>query len=99
MGKEPLNLQLDLQGIQIWMTERGLNTLHSISTWDQQTWHEWQVTTIPLNLKGQWEKLKHHLKGVEPISIEEEDDFFWDPSGEGYIVKTRYKALQDHQNN
>lgn len=52
MGKEPLNLQRDLPGIQKWMAVRGLNTLHSISAWDQQIWHEWQIPTTPINLKG-----------------------------------------------
>jgi len=76
------------------MAERRLNTLHSISTWDQHNWHEWQIPTIPINLKVQWEKLNHHLKGAAPISIEEEDDYVWDPNGV-YTVKNGYKALQE----
>lgn len=87
MGKEPLNLQQDLLVIQKWMAERGFNTLHSVSAWDQQPWHEWKIPTIPLNLKGHWEKLKHDLKGAVPINIEEEDNYVWDPNGGRYTAK------------
>jgi len=35
MGKDPLNLQPGLEDIQIWMNERDLKTLHSISRWEK----------------------------------------------------------------
>lgn len=98
MGREPLKLQRDLLRLQSWMAERGLNSLHSISAWDQNIWLEWKIPLIPSNLKGQWEKLKLQLAGAAPIKNEEEDDFVWDSSGGDYIVKTGYKILQDQQN-
>lgn len=98
MEREPLKLQHDLIGLETWMVERGLDFSYSISAWDQNNWLEWKIPLIPKHLKGQWEKLKLHLTGATPISSEEEDEFMWDPSGGDYIVKTRYKVLQDQQN-
>lgn len=95
MGKETLNLLPGHEDIQKWMNDRGLKTLYSISKWEDWNWQEWHTIGIPPNLKGQWDSLRQHLKGVAPTSIEEEDTFAWDPSGGYYTVNTGYIALQE----
>lgn len=98
MGKEPLNLLMGHEDIQNWMKSRGFTTLYSISSWENRNWQEWYIPSIPQNLKGQWDSLPHHLKGVAPTSMEEEDTFVWDPSGGSYTVKIGYTTLQEEQN-
>lgn len=98
MGKEPLNLLTSHEDIKNWMQDRGITTLHSISRWENRTWQDWYIPSIPPNLKSQWDNLVHHLKGSSPTSMEEEDTIVWDPCGGSYIVKTRYTALQAQQN-
>ena len=93
MGKEPLKTHSEIEGIQKWMRGKGLNTLHSISLWNQRDWQEWKALTISANPKVQWSKLRQLLKGAAPINYEEEDDFLWDSSGGKYTIKTRYKIL------
>lgn len=80
------------------MRGKGVNTLHSISLWNQREWQDWQILTIPTNLEVQWNKLRQLLKGAAPINYDEEDDFLWDPSGGKYTVKTGYKILQEQPN-
>ena len=40
MGKEPLKTHPEIEGIQEWMRGKGLNTLHSISLWNQKEWQD-----------------------------------------------------------
>lgn len=81
MGKESLKTHPKIEGIQKWMIGKGLNTLHSISLWNQREWQDWKILTISPNLEVQWIKLRQLLKGAAPINYDEEDDFLWDPSG------------------
>jgi len=98
MERNPLNLQQNLRGLHFSMEERRINTLYSISQWDQDNWLGWKIPTIPKRLKSQWEKLKSHLSGAAPINREDQDDFVWDPNGGEYMVKSMYNLLQEHQN-
>lgn len=97
MGKNPLNMKQNLKGLQCWMEEKRINTLYSISEWDQENWLRWKTPTIPTRLKSQWEKLKTHFSGAAPINREEQDDFIWEPNGGEYTVKSGYNLLQEHQ--
>lgn len=65
----------EIEGVQKWMIRKGLNTLHSISLWNQRDWQDWKISTIPANLEVQWRKLRQLIKGATPMSYDEEDDF------------------------
>ncbi len=73
MGKEPLNTHPEIEGIQGWMKGKGINTLFSISLWNQKDWQDWKLSTLPANLEGQWRKIRQLLKGAAPINYDEED--------------------------
>ena len=93
MGKGPLKTRLEIEGIQEWMKGKGINTLFSISLWNQKDWQVWNLSTIPANLEGQWRKIRQFLEGAAPINYDEEDGYLWDPSGGHYTVKAEYKIL------
>ena len=79
--------------MQSWMEEKNLNTLYSISQWDQNIWLKWKMPTIPQRLKRQWEALKILLAGVAPINKQEQDEYFWGTIGGNYTVKSGYNHL------
>jgi len=93
MGKEPLQTHSDTKDIQEWMKDKGFNTLHSISLWDQKEWQDWKILAILIDLEGQWSKIRQLLKEAALIHFDEEDAYLWDPSGGHYTVRTGYKIL------
>jgi len=40
IGEEPLQTHLEIEDIQEWLKGKGLNTLHSISLWNQKEWQD-----------------------------------------------------------
>jgi len=98
MGKDPVQDNPEIEGIQEWMKGKGFNTLHSISLWNQKEWQEWKIPAIPANLDGQWNKIRQHLKGSTPIHFDEEYNYLCDPINGQYTVKNGYKILQDQTN-
>lgn len=98
MGANPLGQQQNLRGLKNWMEEKHLNTLYSISEWEQNTWIKWRVSVLPPRLKSQWEDLKILLVGAAPINKEDQDGFVWDLSEENYTSKSGYNYLQNYNN-
>ena len=98
MGKNPLNQQQNLRGLQRWMEEQSFNTLYSISDWDQNKQVRWKKLATPPRVKIKWEILKVHLARAAPVNKGEQDDFVWDPNGGDYTVKLRYNLLQKLHN-
>jgi len=98
MGKEPLQTHPEIEDIQEWMKDKGFNTLHSISLWNQKEWQDWKRLAISTDLEGKWSKIRQLLKGLMPIHFDEEDAYFWDLSGGHYTVRSRYKILQEQPN-
>lgn len=96
MRENPIRQQQNLRRLQNWMEEKNLNTLYSISEWDQNTWIRWRVLALPPRLKSQWEALKIRLVGVVPINKDDQDEFVWDPNGGNYTLKLGYNYLQNH---
>jgi len=95
MGKDQIQNLSEVEGIQEWLKENGYNTIHSISLWNQKQWQEWKIPAIPVNLEGQWKKIKQHLKGAAPTHYDEEDNYLWDPNNGQYTVKSGYNILQE----
>ena len=98
MGKNPLNQQQNLRGLQRWMEEQRFNTLYSILNWDQNNWVRCKKLATPPRLKSKWKILKFHLAGVAPINKEKHYDSFWDQNGGDYTVKSGYNLLQKRHN-
>ena len=97
-GNTPLNSDLSLTEIKLWLVNKGLLRLSDITSWESNgNWAAWAFPD-PLerghpNLLIQQNSLMNKLSGLAPIHLSCKDVWGWGSSG-NYTTAHGFKVMQ-----
>jgi len=97
MGDQPIGQLSEIGNLRRWMKENNLNTLWDISTWEDEEdaiWKDWNLSTIPQELKEEKDLLLLHLHGKAPLSRFSKDKRGWGQSKGSYSAAEGYSTFQ-----
>eukprot|EP00253_Pinus_taeda_P028450 PITA_28450 len=95
MGLPPLNTFDEAIPIIHHLNCKGIQNLHQISKWDENTgaWIGWEFPPIPPVLEPSLKIFQNNLQNRAPIRKGTTNGFRWDPTGSNYIVKSGYQYI------
>eukprot|EP00253_Pinus_taeda_P003328 PITA_03328 len=95
MGLPPLNSFDEAIPIIHHLNCKGIQKLHQISKWDDNTgaWIGWDFPPIPPVLEPSLKILQNNLQNRAPIKKGAADGFRWDPTGSNYSIKSGYQYI------
>lgn len=86
LNRPPLAETKDMQDLQRWMSEAGINSLWELSTWNGNVWSSWKQLAVPDNLWPDLISLQMQLHGIAPTLATKHDARGWGTSRSGYSV-------------
>jgi hypothetical protein len=97
MGHTPLENAEEINEIREWLTQRDLNRLADISSWDASgNWLAWNLPETPVYLQHQKALLIKLLSDLAPVHLRASDTWGWGKTG-SYTAAQGYNFLQSLQ--